>query len=122
MQYAKGYGAPQAEIGPWRTRRGLLMASTGGPCAAIWRIGAVKGQEIAGQARDEEVRDGGSLPRRAGQRVRARGASSGGPQNKKGDLTGWSILLSAVRTRLENQLEHPMQSVAGMLSIAYLCG
>ena len=30
--------------------------------------------------------------------------------------------VSAVRTRLENQLEHPLQTLAGMLSIAYLCG
>ena len=28
----------------------------------------MKGEEIAGQARDEGVRDGGSLPRRAGRK------------------------------------------------------
>ena len=65
MPYAKGCGAPPADIGPWRTGRAHLVVSGGCPCAAIWRNG------------------------------------TGGAQNKKGDLTGWSNLLSAVRTRLE---------------------
>ena len=35
----------------------------------------------------------------------------------------WSSRVKyAVRTRLENQLEHPLQTLAGMLSIAYICG
>ena len=62
-------------------------------------------------------------PRRQ-RRLPPRGASaarSRRPQNKKGDLTGWSNLLSAVRTRLENQLKHPLQTLAGVLSFAYLC-
>ena len=33
-----------------------------------------------------------------------------------------TALFYAVRTRLENQLGHPLQTLAGMLSIAYLCG
>ena len=37
VRCADGYGAPQAEIGYWRTASGPLGGSIGCSCAAIWR-------------------------------------------------------------------------------------
>ena len=46
-----------------------------------------------------------------------------GPQKQETESRSKDLnSVSAVRTRLENQLEHPLQTLAGMLSIAYLCG
>ena len=59
----------------------------------------------------------------AGAHVRLFGgmALGGRSQNKKRSLAKWLNSVSAVRTRLENQLKHPLQTLAGVLSIAYLC-
>ena len=81
-----------------------------GPLWRGWRCFAIFGLRIG------VVSSGGPCAA-----VWRNGAEGGRSQNKKRSLAKWLNSVSAVRTRLENQLEHPLQTLAGMLSIAYLC-
>jgi hypothetical protein len=47
--------------------------------------------------------------------------ASAAVRTAKKELRNFAALFFAVRTRLENQLKHPLQTLAGVLSIAYLC-
>ncbi len=46
VRYVDGRGAPLPDIGPWRTRWGVLYVHRGCRCAAIWRKVGVRADEI----------------------------------------------------------------------------
>ena len=89
--------------------------------------------EIAGQARDEEGRDGGcplggvrGSARSTRPCVRSDGGGPGAarsrlPQNKKRSLAWWLNSVSAVRTRLENLQQHAAESCRKHYSTLIYC-
>ena len=62
---AGGCGAPQAEIGPWRTLSGLVWPSSGCSCAATWRSGEAGKQR--GWWWEEEREEGEGAENRGGE-------------------------------------------------------
>ena len=58
VRCASGRGAPQAEIGPWRTSSGHGRPPGGSQCAPVWRNGSGRGAKVAQAQKTKGKRTG----------------------------------------------------------------